>query len=67
MAQPFEKGILRILYRGLCRRMGNEQSSKKQGDVTVEELPPDYYQLLQVSEEATSEEVKVCSCDWTVV
>ncbi|WVF66725.1 hypothetical protein IAT40_001467 [Kwoniella sp. CBS 6097] len=37
--------------------MGNDQS-RTTGDKSTEERPPDYYQLLQVGEEATAEEIK---------
>lgn len=40
--------------------MGNDQSRTPSGDgKQVEEKPPDYYELLQVDEEAGYDEIKV--------
>lgn len=39
--------------------MGNDQSRSAGNDQSAEDKPPDYYQLLQVDEEASYEEIKV--------
>lgn len=44
--------------------MGNDQSKGSggtSGGVQTAERPPDYYDLLGVDEEATADEIKVCS------
>ena len=40
------------------RQMGNDQS-RSSGGQSIKEGPPDYYKLLQVSEDATEDDLRV--------
>jgi DnaJ family protein A protein 5 len=41
--------------------MGNDHSRGSAGGAAADDRPPDYYELLQIDEEATGEEIKVRS------